>query len=274
MNAIQPMLPAVVRVRDFRRDTHDTFTLTLEPPQADWVGRPGQFNMLYAFGIGEAAISLSGDAADREAIVHTIRSVGVVTRALEKLRPGQSVGLRGPFGSAWPLEEAEGQDVVIVVGGIGMAPLRPALYHLLRHRARYGRLLLLYGSRTPADVLYADEFERWTAGGFQVLTTVDRADATWRGPVGLVTALFARIEFDPARTVGLMCGPEVMMRFVQREFEKRGVTEERLYVTLERNMQCAIGLCGHCQFGPEFVCVDGPVFRCDRIRTFFNVREA
>jgi NAD(P)H-flavin reductase len=271
---IQPMLPSVVRVREYRRDTLDTFTLTLEPPHPDWVGRPGQFNMLYAFGIGEAALSLSGDADDRGAIVHTIRSVGVVTRALEKLQPGQSVGLRGPFGSAWPLEQAEGQDVVIVVGGIGMAPLRPALYHLLRHRDRYGRLTLLYGSRTPADVLYADEFERWTAGGFQVLTTVDRADATWRGPVGLVTALFARVEFNPAKTVGLMCGPEVMMRFVQREFEKRGVTEERLYVTLERNMQCAIGLCGHCQFGPEFICVDGPVFRCDRIRTFFNVREA
>jgi NAD(P)H-flavin reductase len=270
----QPMLPELVRVRVFQRDTHDTFTLTVEPPHPGWNGRPGQFNMLYAFGVGEAPISLCGDPDDRENIVHTIRSVGSVTRALERLTPGQPVGLRGPFGSTWPIEELAGRDVVLVAGGIGLPPLRPVLYHLLRHRANYGKLVLLYGARTPADILYADEFDRWRAGGFQVLATVDRGDPAWRGPVGLVTALFARTDFDPARAIGLMCGPEVMMRFAQREFVKRGVGDDRLYVTLERNMQCAIGLCGHCQFGRAFVCADGPVFRCDTIATFFNVREA
>jgi NAD(P)H-flavin reductase len=267
------MLPAVVRVRAYKRETHDTFTLTLEPP-AGWSGQAGQFNMLYAFGVGEVAISVSGDSEDNTAVLHTIRAVGSVTRVLERLQVGQSIGLRGPFGSVWPMKELEGQDVVIVAGGIGLAPLRPAIYHLLRHRDNFGRLTLLYGARTPADLLYTDEFERWRAGGFQVLATVDRGDPSWRGRVGLVTALFNQVHFEPDRTAGLMCGPEVMMRFAQREFEKHGVGEERLYVTLERNMQCAIRLCGHCQFGPEFVCFDGPVFRADRIRTFFNVREA
>jgi NAD(P)H-flavin reductase len=267
------MLPSVVRVRDCRRETHDTFTLALEAPGFSFL--PGQFNMLYVFGVGESAISLSGDPGDRQTVLHTIRAVGSVTNALAKLQPAQAVGMRGPFGSAWPLEAARNHDVVIVAGGIGLAPVRPVIFHLLRHRKDYGKVILLYGARTRGDLLYAAELARWQErGDFQVLVTVDRSDAAWRGSVGLVTTLFPRLDFDPARTIGLMCGPEVMMRFVQREFEKRGVSDDRLYLSLERNMHCAVGFCGHCQFGPEFICTNGPVFRYDRIKLFFNLREA
>jgi NAD(P)H-flavin reductase len=268
-----PLVPFVVRVRDCRQETHDSFTLALEAP-AGFCFRPGQFNMLYVFGVGEAAISLSGDAADEQTVVHTIRAVGSVTQALARLGPAQAVGMRGPFGSAWPLEAARGCDVVLVAGGIGAAPLRPVLYHLLRRREEYRRITLLYGVRTPGDLLYAAELDQWRQRDVQALVTVNHGDASWRGSIGMVTELFAQVEFDPKQTIGLMCGPEVMLRFAQREFEKRGVNDDQLYLSLERNMRCAVGFCGHCQLGPEFICVDGPVFRYDRIKLFFNLREA
>jgi NAD(P)H-flavin reductase len=273
-----PLLPAFARVRGRRAETADTFTLTLEPPPGRpglAAFRPGQFNMLYAFGVGEAAISTSGDPARTDCVVHTVRAVGSLTRALQRLGPGDEVGLRGPYGSAWPLEEARGHDVVLVSGGIGLAPLRPALYHLLRHRPDYGRVVLLHGSRTPADLLFGDELQAWQSRpDLQVLATVDRGDPGWDGPVGVVTTLMARAKFDPGRAFGLTCGPEVMMHFVLREFERLGVPAGRLYVSLERNMQCAVGVCGHCQLGPAFVCMDGPVFRADRIRPFLTIPEA
>lgn len=275
-NKPNPMLPTVLRVRESLRETHDTFTLILESPQAQpFRFAPGQFNMLYVFGVGEAAISLSGDPSQDGSIAHTIRAVGSVTDALKKLKPGDAVGVRGPFGSSWPLEQARGQDVVLVSGGIGLAPLRPVIYHLLKNRADYGRVALLQGARTPADLLYAEELAAWPKRhDIQVSLTVDQPDAGWKGRVGVVTTLFRQLEFDPSRTVGMMCGPEVMMRFTMREFAKRGVAEERMYLSLERNMQCAVGFCGHCQFGPSFVCMDGPVFRFDRVKNFFEVREA
>jgi NAD(P)H-flavin reductase len=269
------MLPVLVRIRERRAETPGVFTLTLEAPATGWTFRPGQFNMLYVFGVGEAAISLSGDPADQTRLVHTIRAVGSVTEALARLQVGDTLGLRGPFGSAWPLEEARGQDVVIVAGGIGLPPLRPVIYHLLRQRSDFGRVVLVYGARTPTDVLYADELDQWRkCDDVQVLVAVDQGDPSWRGAVGLVTELFPRCRFNAQRTIGLVCGPEVMMRFVIREFLKRRVGEDRLFLSLERNMQCAVGFCGHCQFGPEFVCLDGPVFRYDRIQLFFSVREA
>jgi NAD(P)H-flavin reductase len=272
------MLPRVVKVQGFRRETHDTFTLALDPPTAPgtpYSFLPGQFNMVYGFGLGEVPISMSGDPAQAATLVHTIRAVGSVTRGLAKLHPGDAIGIRGPFGSSWPLETARGKDVVLVSGGIGLAPLRPILYQILRHRDQYGRVVLLYGARTAGDVLYREELEAWQSrGDFQLLLTVDRADPSWRASIGLVTAQFRRAEFDPQRTIGMICGPEVMMRFALDEFEERGVATDHLYVSLERNMQCAVGFCGHCQFGPNFVCMDGPVFRHDRIKAFFDVREA
>jgi NAD(P)H-flavin reductase len=272
------MLPMVVKVREFRWETHDTFTLALDMPSASgacFSFRPGQFNMLYGFGLGEVPISMSGNPAEAESVVHTIRAVGSVTRGLAKLRPGDAIGIRGPFGSSWPLEAARGNDVVLVSGGIGLAPLRPVLYHLLRHRHDHGRIVLLYGARTPGDLLYREELHAWRRrGDCQVLLTVDWADPSWPESIGLVTALFTRAVFDPERTIGMICGPEVMMRFAVGEFEKCGVAADRLYLSLERNMQCAIGFCGHCQLGPSFVCMNGPVFRHDQIRAFFDVRDA
>jgi len=272
------MLPEVVRVLEYRQESHDTFTLALKAPEHNgksYTFRPGQFNMLYAFGVGEVPISVSSDSAEaQQMVLHTIRGMGSVTNALGRLRPGDALGLRGPFGSSWPMDAARGHDLVFVTGGIGLAPLRPAIYHALRHREDYGRLILLHGSRTPADLLYADELQAWRRRpDFQVELTVDRTDATWSGAIGPVTTLFPAATFDPSRTIGLMCGPEVMMRFTVYEFDKRGVSHDRLYVSLERNMQCALGFCGHCQFGPHFVCMDGPVFRYDRIAPLFQVRE-
>jgi NAD(P)H-flavin reductase len=272
------LAPIPVRVSEVRQETHDTLTLTCEAPPAGtgkYAFRPGQFNMLYMLAVGEAAISISGDPVEEGIVRHTIRAVGSVTRALAKLRAGDWVGVRGPYGAPWPVDSARGRDVVLVTGGIGLAPLRPVLYHLLRNRQDFGRIVLLHGSRSPEDVLFAAELEAWTCSpDTQILTTVDHAGVTWLGNVGVVTTLFSQAEFDPARALGFICGPEVMMRFTLEEFEKRGVSRDRLFVSLERNMQCAVGICGHCQFGPSFVCMDGPVFPYSRIDRFFDIREA
>ncbi len=272
---LEPMVPVTAKVLGVRRETPDTWTLSLEPDRPGLPAfRPGQFNMVYAFGIGEVPISISGDPARPERLVHTVRAVGAVTRALAGSRPGQVVGLRGPFGTAWPVEEARGRDLVVAAGGIGLAPLRPVLYHVLSNRADYDRVVLLYGARSRAELLYRRDLERWR-GRFDldVLVTVDRPDARWRGNVGVVTALFQQAAFRPEATVALVCGPEVMIRFTLLELEKRGVPDHRTYVSLERNMKCGVGTCGHCQLGPVFVCHDGPVFRTDRIRDWLGKRE-
>ena len=273
--AAEPMRPAAFVVQQNSRETGDTFTLHLAPAEGRKVHSflPGQFNMLYAFGVGEAPISISGHPAKPEVLVHTVRAVGSVTRAMQKLTKGQWVGVRGPFGSAWPVEQAQGHDIVIVAGGIGLAPLRPALYHVLLHRGQYGRVVLLYGARTPRDLLFARELREWRSRfDMEVEVTVDRATAEWQGSVGVVTRLIGRSPFDPASAVAFICGPEVMIRFTIMALQGRGVTDPNIFVSLERNMKCAIGLCGHCQFGNAFVCKDGPVFRYDRL-PFFGLRE-
>lgn len=269
-----PMLPVVGHVRRRRKETHDTFTLDLTLDQnAGFAYRPGQINMLYVFGAGEVPISISGDPAKPHVLTHTVREVGTVTRAMGRLRRGDAVGIRGPYGNAWPVEAAEGHDVVIIAGGIGLAPLRPAMYHMLAHRERYQRVVLLYGARTPEDLLFRKEIGQWRARfDLDVRATVDRAGRQWRGNVGVITTLIPRAPFDPERTVALICGPEIMMRFTVQELVRRGVSLDRIYVTMERNMKCAIGLCGHCQFGPGFVCKDGPIFRFDQIAPLFYIR--
>jgi len=275
---VEPMAPRLFRVRRITREIHDTVTLHVEPAERDGEVSfaAGQFNMLYLFGLGEVPISISSDPAEPRVLAHTVRAVGPVTNALCRLKRGQMLGVRGPFGSGWPLREAVGGDVVIVAGGIGLAPLRPILYHLLAHRDQYGRIVLLYGARTPRDLLYERDLARWR-GRFdvQIEATVDAADTGdgWRGHVGVVTTLIPRAEFDPAETTAVVCGPEVMMRYTIADLQKRGLPPDRVYLSMERNMKCAIGLCGHCQFGPTFVCKDGPVFRYDRIAPLLKVRE-
>lgn len=269
------MVPDVYRVQHVRRELPDIATLELVPVEGHVPAfQPGQFNMLYAFGIGEVAISISGDPARPGVFVHTVRDVGKASGAIARLTPGAMVGVRGPFGTAWPAVAAEGSDVVIVAGGLGLAPLRPAIYQVLTHRERYGKVAILYGTRTPAEILFRQELEHWRRRlDVQVTVTVDHADSTWHGEVGVVPRLIPRASFDPSNTVALVCGPEVMMRFTAEALAKASVPAEQIHLSMERNMKCAIGLCGHCQFGPDFVCKDGPVMTYHRIGKALTVRE-
>lgn len=272
----QPMLPELWRIQSRRRETYDTFTVDLRRTgdAAPFEYLPGQFNMMYVFGVGEVPISISGNAATTDVVTHTVREVGAVTRAMSELKPGQLIGVRGPFGTPWPVEEAGGKDVVIAAGGIGLAPLRPAIYHLLAHRERYGRIAVLYGARTPRDMLYVSELEEWRARfDLEVAVTVDSAQDDWRGNVGVVTTLIPPARFDAGNTVAMICGPEIMMRFVVLELEKRGLDQAGIYISMERNMKCAVGYCGHCQFGPTFICKDGAVFPYSRLAWLLGKRE-
>lgn len=274
---LDPMSVIRWRVRRIIPETADTFTLQLQPfDKPSHVNfKPGQFNMLYVFGVGEIPISISGDPATPGTLLHTTRVVGAVTRAMRQLKPGALIGVRGPFGTSWPVDESEGADIVIVAGGIGLAPLRPALYRILARRDLYGRVVLLYGARTPADILYRRELEQWRARfDLEVYATVDRAMSGWRGNVGVVTTLIPRAPFDPSSAVAFVCGPEVMMRFTVDELLKRGVQPASIYLSLERNMKCGTGLCGHCQLGPVFVCKDGPVLPYNKLADWLQKWEA
>ncbi|TKD03332.1 FAD/NAD(P)-binding protein [Polyangium fumosum] len=274
-SAPDPMLPEPLRIARAKRETHGVFTFELDvSARGGFPFLPGQFNMLYPFGAGESAISISSDPHQPDRLEHTIRAVGAVTRAIERLGRGDVVGVRGPFGSAWPIREAEGRDLVVIAGGIGLAPLRPVVYHALRRREAFGKVALLYGTRTPDDILYRKEIERWRGRlDVEVEVTVDTAGSDWRGNTGVVTKLISRAAFDPGRAFAMICGPEIMMRFCARELERLGVSLDRIWITMERNMRCGTGLCGHCQFGPSFVCKDGPVYRYDRVQDLLLVRE-
>jgi NAD(P)H-flavin reductase len=268
------LAPVPLRVIEAVRETADSMTLVLERPAdgAIAAGAPGQFNMLYPFGIGEAAISLSSDVDDR--LFHTVRGVGAVSEAIGRLQPGEWLGVRGPFGVGWPMQRARGRTIVLVAGGIGLAPLRPVIHAVLRERAAFGRLLVFYGARTPRERLFVNELEHWQrSGGIELSVTLDAGDANWSGQVGFVTALLPRAQFDPGETIVMTCGPEVMMRAVANQMLTRGMAPGDVYVSLERNMKCAAGLCGHCQFGPLFICKDGPVFTYDRVAHLLTVRE-
>jgi NAD(P)H-flavin reductase len=267
------LLPSPIRVGRVRRETAGVTTLELTPA-SPFAFSPGQFNMLYVFGLGEVAISLSGDPAEKGRIIHTVRAVGTVSGAITRLRRNQVIGVRGPYGSCWPVTESEGRDIIIVVGGLGLAPLRPVIYHVLGNRERYGKIAVLYGARGPAEILYRQELEGWRRRlDVDISVTVDHAAADWRGNVGVVPALIARTPVDSDHAVAMVCGPEIMMRFTVDALRQRGLATDRIFVSVERNMKCAIGLCGHCQFGPTFVCRDGPIFRYDRIASLFSVRE-
>jgi NAD(P)H-flavin reductase len=273
---LPPLQPLPARLARLDKETHDTFTLTLAAPDGAPLERfrPGQFNMLYVFGVGELPISISGDPERPEQLIHTVRSVGPATLQLVTHKPGDYIGVRGPFGSEWPLTEARGKDVLIIAGGIGLAPLRPAVYHILRHRGDFGRLVILYGARSPRDLLFKKELAAWgMLPDTQVLTTVDYGGVTWRGHVGVVTTLFRHLRLHPAQTVAMLCGPEIMMRYAIHELEMRGLAAANMYLSMERNMKCAVGFCGHCQLGPLFVCKDGPVFPYTGMKRYLDQYE-
>jgi NAD(P)H-flavin reductase len=270
------MVPHPVVIRRSLWENDDTFTLTLDLGN-DLDGfefLPGQFNMIYVYGIGEAAISISSNPSRKGTLDHTIHRVGTVTTALSQKKRGDMIGLRGPYGSSWPVEIARGKDICIVSGGIGLAPLRPVIYSLLAERNAYGRIIVLYGGRSPLDLLYRVELEKWAnEHNIEVLVTVDRGDSSWKGHIGVVTSLFAYIKLDARATVAYVCGPEIMMKYTLDELERRGLTQDQIYLSMERNMKCAIGICGHCQFGPTFICKDGPVYPLPRVRAFLDRKE-
>lgn len=271
--AAGPMVPQPYQVRSRARETADTWTLELVPSAgAPIEPEPGQFTMLTAYGVGEVPISLSG-RGDDGSLVHTVRDVGAITAEFCRAPRGGTIGVRGPFGTAWPLSDATGADVVVLAGGLGLAPLRPAVEALLADRESYGRLLLLYGARTPGDLLYPELLEAWREDGLDVHLTVDAGTRSWLDRVGFVSDLLRDVTFDPDSAVALVCGPEVMMRVTVSALLERGVTADCTYVSLERNMSCGIGHCGHCQLGPVLICRDGPVFSWDQIRGWLAVRE-
>ena len=266
-------VPVPFRVADRRQDTADTWTLALEAVDGSFAVAPGQFVMVWAFGVGEVPISVSGPPEQPgEPVVLTVRDVGAVTHAICDSEPGSTLGLRGPLGNSWPVEAAEGGDVVVVAGGIGLAPLRPVVLHTLARRPSIGAVSVLYGARTPGDLLYTDELAAW-GRELSVEVTVDAADTSWTGRVGVVPKLLEQAEFRSEAVTAFVCGPEVMIHFTVEALRARGVPDERIYLSLERDMRCGIGLCGHCQLGPTLICRDGPVYRWDEVAPLMAVRE-
>ena len=268
-------LPGRYRVASVAAETEDTWTLAMEPVADGGLEfTPGQFTMLYAHGVGEVPISISGDPAAPASLVHTVRAVGPVSRAICETGEGQELGVRGPFGRGWPIAEAEGLDVVVVAGGVGLAPLRSVVYSVLADRDRFGRLVLLYGGRSPDQLLYRGEVDAWAArDDVELRTIVDAADPSWDGQVGVVPVLIGQAGLDPERSIAMVCGPEVMMRFSVEALVDAGFADERIWLSMERNMKCAMGHCGHCQWGPSFVCRDGPVYSWAEAASWFPVRE-
>lgn len=266
--------PVKAVIENIKTQTHDTKTFTIKPADGgSFHFKSGQFNMVSLLGYGEAPISISSPPHITDQYDHTVRFVGSLTNTIEKYKPGDIVGIRGPFGSSWPVEEAKGKNVLFVAGGIGLAPLRPFIMQIFHEREKFGKVQILYGARGTGEMLFTDEFDRWRRQpDTELHLTVDKLaeDEEWHHNVGVVTVLFEAAKLDPANTVVVTCGPEIMMRFACRGLLKKGFFAPQIYVSMERRMKCGVGKCGHCQLGPRFVCKDGPVFRYDEAREFHD----
>lgn len=274
IRSTSPWQPQTYRIEEINVELNNVWSFSLRSEEGETpTFRPGQFNMLYVPGFGEAAISISSGIHDLPRIQHTFRAVGDVTGALSRLDVGDQIGVRGPFGNSWPLEQLQGKNVVFVAGGIGLAPLRPVIEYTLRRRSDYKTLKLIYGAKSPSALLYQMEFSRWTDAGLEIEATVDRGTPDWQGHIGVVTEIMRPLPGNPGRTHVLACGPEVMMRFVAREALSLGVQPGHVFLSLERNMKCAMGMCGVCQFGPQFICQDGPVFPFNRIQQYLRLED-
>jgi NAD(P)H-flavin reductase len=266
-------------IRRVYRDAYETATYwcVFDDPAArrSYTFQPGQINMIGIPGVGEIPISVSSDPARSRLLAHTIRWCGRVTNVFKTLKAGDQVTIRGPFGRGWPVSEARGGDLLVVAGGLGMAPLRPAVYTAIRNRGSFRRLIVLAGARGPEHLLYPGEMDMWGQRlrnqGIELRLTVDVADESWPYDEGVVTTLFPKAHIDPRVTTVFTCGPEIMLRFAIHDLLELGIPAERVWVSLERNMHCAVKLCGHCQLGPLFVCADGPVFRWDKVRDLMGV---
>lgn len=277
ISLVSPMLPFRAEILSVQPEAPlvSTYWMRFLDPElrTSYQFKPGQFNMLSIPGMGEAAISISSDSNDHLRVGHTVRFVGNVTNAISRLKAGDVIGVRGPFGTSWPLEDHHGKDIFIAAGGIGLPPLRPILYQVMTQRNNFGRVVVIYGARTPDDLQFTREYKAWEEAGIELIITVDRGDEKWTGLVGVVPLMFYRLRMDPRKSVVYTCGPEIMIRFVIFEALARRITPDQIYVSMERNMRCGLGLCGHCQLGPYFVCKDGPVFTYEQLQPYFNVED-
>lgn len=281
MNAVawppNPYLPQAAQVVERVEEGRNIFTLRLRLRDAEaraaYRFQPGQFNMLYLSGVGEVAISIVSDPDDPQLIDHTIRAAGRVTQGLQRLKAGGTLGLRGPFGRGWPVEAARGRSLLLITGGLGCAPTTSMIHYALQRRGLYGAITLCHGVKHPADIIYGDRIQSWCAApDTQVLLTADKGTPEWRGRVGQVTQTLE--DVDPAlfKGIAMMCGPEPMMRAVAENLLRRGMAPADIYLSMERNMQCAVGHCGHCMFGGKFICKDGPVFSYAEVRALLAVK--
>lgn len=265
--------PKIYRVLENIPETHDIFTLVLANEEGTpFEFRPGQFNMVYLHGVGEIPLSVASYPDKKNRLLHTIRAIGPVTEGFKALKPGDEIGIRGPFGTSWPMTKT-GCDVLVIGGGVAFPPLRTAICQILENKRLYNRLTLLYGARTPSDILYSKDISRWREQGFDVQVTVDKTDEAWKGHVGVVTTLIKGRVYQPKNTLIFICGPEIMMHYTIKELMAIDVDEQHVYLSMERNMQCGVGFCGHCQFGPYFICKDGPIFSYAQIKPWLAIKE-
>jgi NAD(P)H-flavin reductase len=274
---MNPYQPHEAIILERIQETPTLFTLRLkftdEKIQDAYEFKPGQFNMLYLYGVGEIPISIVSDPEDSHIIDHTIRAVGRVSNAMANLKSGDRIGLRGPYGHGWPMLESQHKDVVVVTGGVGCAPVVSVINYIEQRRQDYGHLNILQGVKHTADFIWKNRYDKWRElPDTKVLLTASSGEALWPWHIGSVTTLFDQLEFDPNNVAVMMCGPEGMMRVVCDHMLDKRVAPSQLFLSMERNMQCAIGHCGHCQYGSRFICKDGPVFSYDKIRDLFEIK--
>lgn len=246
--------------------------LTNPEIQKNYQFLPGQFNMIYLFGVGEVAISIVSDPTEKNEFTHTIRCVGRVTRALEKLKIGDRIGIRGPFGRGWPLQLVKGKDIIVITGGLGCAPVVSVINYIIERIAEYKSLKILQGVKHSSDFIFASRYKEWfQMPKTEVFIAADHADPLWPWAIGRVTDMIEKLDIEPKNTIGMMCGPEVMMQVALQGLLKKNIPEDNLYLSMERNMECGIGHCGHCQFGGLFVCKNGPIFSYPQIKDLLGV---
>lgn len=273
--SVDPYLPFEAETVEIIQESSTIFTLNLRLVASEdhkqYHFAPGQFNMLYLYGVGEVAISIVSDPEKKQVLSHTIRALGRVTKALQKLKPGDRMGIRGPYGRGWPLEQVKGKDVVVVTGGLGCAPSVSIINYILARREQYGHLSILQGVKHSDDFIFRKQYAAWQQSpNTDVHIAADQAGPKWPWSVGYVTDMIDKITLDPENTVAMMCGPEMMMSTAVNVLSKKGIPEERLYLSMERNMDCGFGQCGHCQYGGLFICKDGPVFAYSEIKELFK----